>query len=116
MTIASVAGIAYGTVYNRTGKVTRRDPYEYRARLTMPKMIINATGDQFFVPDSSRFYFDALPGEKHLRYVPNADHSMRHTDVDETVLAFYRSTRIRTVPTSRGGQRRPPAGRPSSSS
>jgi PhoPQ-activated pathogenicity-related protein len=67
------------------------DPYEYRARLTMPKLIINATGDQFFVPDSSRFYFDDLPGEKHLRYVPNADHSMRQTDADGSVLAFYRS-------------------------
>jgi PhoPQ-activated pathogenicity-related protein len=67
------------------------DPYEYRARLTMPKLIINATGDQFFVPDSSRFYFDDLPGEKHLRYVPNTDHSMRETDVDESVVAFYRS-------------------------
>jgi len=67
------------------------DPYEYRARLTMPKLIINATGDQFFVPDSSRFYFDDLRGEKHLRYVPNADHSLRQTDVDESVLAFYRS-------------------------
>ena len=67
------------------------DPYEYRSRLTMPKLIINATGDQFFVPDSSRFYFDDLQGEKHLRYVPNADHSMRGTDVDESVLAFYRS-------------------------
>ena len=67
------------------------DPYEYRSRLTMPKLIINATGDQFFVPDSSRFYFDDLPGEKHLRYVPNADHSMRGTDVDESVLAFHRS-------------------------
>ncbi len=67
------------------------DPYEYRARLTMPKLIINATGDQFFVLDSSRFYFNDLPGEKHLRYVPNADHSMRKTDADESVLAFYRS-------------------------
>ena len=57
----------------------------------MPKLIINATGDQFFVPDPSRLYFDDLPGEKHLRYVPNADHSMRQTDVDESVLAFYRS-------------------------
>jgi PhoPQ-activated pathogenicity-related protein len=67
------------------------DPYEYRSRLTMPKLIINATGDQFFLPDSSRFYFDDLRGEKHLRYVPNADHSMNKTDVDETLLAFFRS-------------------------
>ena len=67
------------------------DPYSYRARLTMPKMIVNATGDQFFVPDSSRFYFRGLPGEKHLRYVPNTDHSMRQSDAEETVLAFYRA-------------------------
>jgi PhoPQ-activated pathogenicity-related protein len=65
------------------------DPYSYRARLTMPKLLINATGDQFFVPDSSRLYYDDLPGEKHLRYVPNADHSMRETDVDESVLSFF---------------------------
>ena len=67
------------------------DPYEYRRRLTMPKLILNATGDQFFVVDSSRFYFGDLPGENHLRYVPNTDHSMHRTDVDESVLAFYRS-------------------------
>src|SRR5439155_26396278 len=67
------------------------EPYEYRDRLTLPKFIVNASGDQFFLPDSSRFYFDDLRGEKHLRYVPNADHSLRQTDVDESVLAFYRS-------------------------
>ena len=67
------------------------DPYQYRSRLTMPKLVINATGDQFFVPDSSQFYYADLPGEKHIRYVPNADHSMRQTDVDESVLSFYRS-------------------------
>ena len=30
------------------------EPYEYRERLTMPKYIVNASGDQFFLPDSSR--------------------------------------------------------------
>ena len=34
------------------------EPYEYRDRLTMPKFIINASGDQFFLPDSSQFYVD----------------------------------------------------------
>ena len=28
------------------------EPYEYRHRFTMPKFLINATGDQFFLPDS----------------------------------------------------------------
>ena len=40
------------------------EPYEYRERLTMPKFMVNASGDQFFLPDSSRFYFDELRGEK----------------------------------------------------
>jgi PhoPQ-activated pathogenicity-related protein len=67
------------------------EPYEYRDRLKMPKFIVNASGDQFFLPDSSRFYFDDLPGEKHLRYVPNTDHSLDKTDVFESVEAFYAS-------------------------
>ncbi len=65
------------------------EPYEYRERLTMPKFLLNASGDQFFLPDSSRFYFDDLRGEKHLRYVPNASHSMDKTDALENVQAFY---------------------------
>ncbi len=65
------------------------DPYFYLDRLTMPKLILNAAGDQFFLPDSSQFYWDDLIGEKHLRYVPNADHGMDDTDAIETVVAFY---------------------------
>jgi PhoPQ-activated pathogenicity-related protein len=67
------------------------EPYEYRDRLTMPKFIINASGDQFFLPDSSKFYFDGLRGEKHLRYVPNASHSLDKTDALESLQAFYAS-------------------------
>ncbi len=37
------------------------DPYAYRDRYTMPKLILNATGDQFFTTDSSRFYYADLP-------------------------------------------------------
>jgi len=65
------------------------DPYLYRHRLTMPKFIINASGDQFFPPDMSRFYFDDLLGEKYLRYVPNANHSLKGTDAIESLIAFY---------------------------
>ena len=56
------------------------EPYEYRDRLTMPKYIINAAGDQYFLPDSSRFYFDDLKGEKYIRYVENTDHSLKNSD------------------------------------
>lgn len=67
------------------------DPYAYRERFTMPKLVLNAAGDQFFTPDSSRFYFHDLPGEKFLRYVPNADHGLRNSDGIETLAAFYDS-------------------------
>lgn len=65
------------------------DPYSYRERLTLPKFIVNAAGDQYFPPDSSKFYFGDLKGVKYLRYVPNADHSLRGSDAQESMLAFY---------------------------
>lgn len=67
------------------------DPYSYRDRLTMPKFVVNASGDQYFPPDSSQFYFNDLQGEKYLRYVPNADHSLRETDAQESLIAFYQT-------------------------
>lgn len=65
------------------------DPYHYRHRLTMPKFVVNGAGDQYFPPDLSRYYFDDLVGEKYLRYVPNADHSLKKTDAYESLVAFY---------------------------
>jgi PhoPQ-activated pathogenicity-related protein len=65
------------------------EPYEYRDRLTLPKFLINSAGDQYFVPDSSRFYFDKLQGEKYLRYVPNTNHSLGGSDARESLIAYY---------------------------
>jgi PhoPQ-activated pathogenicity-related protein len=64
-------------------------PYQYLQRYTMPKLIMNASGDQFFLPDSSQFYFDDLPGVKYLRYVPNADHGLKGTDAYQSLTTFY---------------------------
>ncbi|EFA75636.1 PhoPQ-activated pathogenicity-related protein [Heterostelium album PN500] len=52
------------------------DPYSYIDRLTMPKYVVCSTGDEFFLPDSPSFFFSQLLGEKHLRLVPNAEHSL----------------------------------------
>jgi PhoPQ-activated pathogenicity-related protein len=68
------------------------EPYEYRDRYTMPKFIINSTGDQFFLPDSSQFYWNDLKGEKYLRYVPNTDHGVdRGSDAVVSLGAFFNS-------------------------
>jgi PhoPQ-activated pathogenicity-related protein len=60
------------------------DPYAYRDRFTLPKLAINSAGDQFFLPDSSRFYWDQLPEPKSLRYTFNTDHR-QSDDPDEMV-------------------------------
>jgi PhoPQ-activated pathogenicity-related protein len=67
------------------------DPYFYRHRLSIPKFVVNAAGDQYFTPDSSKFYFDDLKGVKYLRYVPNANHSLAGSDAADSILAFYRA-------------------------
>jgi PhoPQ-activated pathogenicity-related protein len=67
------------------------DPYSYRDRLTMPKFIVNSTGDQYFLPDSSQFYYEDLKGEKYLRYVPNTKHNLSNSDARESMVAFYES-------------------------
>ncbi len=65
------------------------DPYSYLDRLDMPKYIINSTGDEFFVPDSSQFYFHDLQGtQNYLRYVPNTDHGLNE-DAVTGFATFY---------------------------
>ncbi len=51
------------------------DPWGYRGQLTLPKLVINASGDPYFVSDSWRFYYPWLAGNNWLRYTPNTGHS-----------------------------------------
>lgn len=52
------------------------DPYFYRDRLGMPKLIQNGTNDPYWVLDASQFYFPDLDGEKYLHFSPNTPHSI----------------------------------------
>lgn len=65
------------------------DPYSYLEQLDMPKFIINAGSDEFFLPDSWQFYWEDLPDQKYLRYVPNTGHSINGTDAIESLISFY---------------------------
>jgi PhoPQ-activated pathogenicity-related protein len=67
------------------------DPYSYRQRFKMPKMVINGTNDRYWVIDAAQFYFNDLPGEKYLLYVPNAGHSLQEglQRVVNNLTAFY---------------------------
>jgi PhoPQ-activated pathogenicity-related protein len=53
------------------------DPFSYRAELAVPKLVILATNDEFFPPDSANLYFEELREPKHLLYLPNQPHSIR---------------------------------------
>ena len=72
-------------VHTETGAAitTMVDPYSYRANLTMPKMIFIGTNDEYWPVDAVKHYFDSLPGENYLHYVPNAGH-----DLGDGVQAF----------------------------
>jgi PhoPQ-activated pathogenicity-related protein len=67
------------------------DPYNYlgRAALKMPKFMIDASGDQFFLPDGSQFYWAKIQPEKHIRYVPNTRHNLAGSDSVDSLIAFY---------------------------
>jgi len=65
------------------------EPYSYIDRYEIPKLLINASGDQFFQPDSWKFYWDDLIGEKYIRYVPNTGHSLKDSDALKTLISYY---------------------------
>ena len=68
------------------------DPINYTDFLTMPKYIVTASADDFFLPDSSRYYFETLRGEKWLRTLPNLRHYIARMDreqVSNTLASFY---------------------------
>lgn len=52
------------------------DPMYFCSRLQIPKYIINAANDRYFLPDSSQFYYHQLTGSKGLRYLPNHGHRL----------------------------------------
>lgn len=75
--------------FDRMMKIT--EPYSFRKDYDMPKLIINAAGDEFFQPDSWKFYWDSLPGEKHVMYVPNSGHDVGDSDALPNLISFYKS-------------------------
>jgi PhoPQ-activated pathogenicity-related protein len=67
------------------------DPYSYRNRYTMPKLLLLGTNDPFWVVDALRHYWDELPGPKLVFQTPNAGHNLAGgREATETAAAFFR--------------------------
>ena len=66
------------------------DPYAYRAKLTMPKLLINATNDAYWPHDALKWYRAGLPGQTDVFTVPNAPHVLgeKITDVIGSAAAW----------------------------
>lgn len=66
------------------------DPYFYRDRLTLPKMIVLGANDPYWTVDAANLYFDDLVGEKHLYYQANTGHDTSLQGI-ATLTHFYQA-------------------------
>ena len=58
------------------------DPYTYREKYTMPKLILLGNNDPYWSTDALNLYWDQTPGDKYISYTPNAGHNLMETDVN----------------------------------
>jgi PhoPQ-activated pathogenicity-related protein len=55
------------------------DPWTYRAKFTMPKLLVLGNNDRYWATDALNLYWDGLPGQKWINYTPNAGHNLTTT-------------------------------------
>jgi len=73
------------------------DPYVYREKLKLPKLIILGSNDPYWATDALNLYWDGLPGDKWVLYVPNAGHDLRERQVADPTAQFRRTVNTLSV-------------------
>ena len=69
------------------------DPYSYRDKYTMPKMLFFGTNDEYWTVDAVKNYIDGIPGTKYISYTTNAGHGLGDKTAAVNALeAFFRQT------------------------
>ncbi|MEM9675967.1 MAG: PhoPQ-activated protein PqaA family protein [Bacteroidota bacterium] len=71
------------------------DPYSYRDKLTMPKMLFIGANDEYWPIDAVKNYFDDIPGENFIHYVPNAGHDLGGGEQALKALSAFFGTTLR---------------------
>jgi PhoPQ-activated pathogenicity-related protein len=51
------------------------DPFTFKDRLIMPKLVISAAGDEFFMADDTHYWLKDMKGPTYFRLLPNAEHA-----------------------------------------
>lgn len=83
------------TTHSEQGKAITAmvDPYSYRKKLTMPKLLIMGTNDEYWTVDAIKHYIDSIPGQNFVHYVPNVGHDLGDKKEALSALsAFYGAT------------------------
>jgi PhoPQ-activated pathogenicity-related protein len=52
------------------------DPFTYKAKFTLPKLVVLGTNDPYWSTDALNLYWDGLPAQKWISYTPNAGHNL----------------------------------------
>jgi len=66
------------------------DPFSYRERLILPKLIILGTNDAYWTLDALNNYWSDLQGSKYILYVPNNGHGLKDlARVTGSLIAFH---------------------------
>ncbi len=74
------------------------DPYSYRKKLTLPKMIIIGTNDEYWPVDAIKHYLSDIPGENYIHYVPNAGHDLGdRVSALKALSAFFGRTMLKVA-------------------
>ncbi|BBH53320.1 PhoPQ-activated protein PqaA family protein [Fluviispira sanaruensis] len=69
------------------------DPLAYKEtskknRLDIPKLIISASGDDFFPPDNIFENYKELSGKSYFRYIPNSSHFVSYKVLEYSIISF----------------------------
>ncbi len=68
------------------------DPLTFFPRYSMPKLVLLGANDPYWVVDSVRRYWDALPEQKMLRILPNVGHGvLSEAAAGEAITSFVRA-------------------------
>jgi len=66
------------------------DPYSYRQRYTLPKLLLLGTNDPYWTVDSLRHYWSDLPEPKLIFQTPNAGHDLGGgKEATQTLAAYF---------------------------
>lgn len=69
------------------------DPYSYREKLTMPKLLLIGTNDPYWPVDAVKHYFNDLKGENFIHYTANAGHGLNGgQEAKRSINAFFCNT------------------------